>query len=211
MPSYYRSQLTATLFSDPSNSMSATHHWADLGDTVSEADAVTEINARLTAAYVAIDGFFPAGVGVPEVKIYDMADPEPRVPISTYSMTTFTPTGTSLLPVEVAVCCSFRGDYVSGINRGRLRGRTYLGPLSTSAITSPNGTTRPTVNTAFVTAISNWAQDMYDPISHPITWVVYSPTGSMYTAVEYWAVNNEFDTMRSRQPAPPLLAWNALT
>lgn len=62
-----------------------------------------------------------------KVKVYDLADPEPRIPIE-FAWTMGANEGGTVaeLPAEVALCASF----YAGVNRPRTRGRVYLGPWS---------------------------------------------------------------------------------
>lgn len=130
------------------------------------------------------------------MKIFNMSESEPRVPVYDELFgTTSAPTGDSL-PHEIAAVLSFHGEYVSGFSQARRRGRIYFGPLSVAAFTNSSGYLSSTLCTAMATAggtlltasdsASDWA------------WIVYSPTGATsYPVVDGW-VDNAPDVQRSR-------------
>lgn len=128
---------------------------------------------------------------------YNMADPEPRVPVWTSDWSlTGTPSGDSM-PTEVALCVSFKADLESGTPAARRRGRIYLGPFDTS----PNSDGRPSA--AFVEGVadaaSTFAQDLIVP---GFALVVYSRVdGVARTATGLW-VDNAWDTQRRRGLIP---------
>lgn len=102
-----------------------------------------DVAGRLIAFYQAIDGvLFSPLMGSPAtIKVYDLTDPEPRVP---GYMTTFTitPSAGTPLPPEIACVLSMRGAVVSGANIARRTGRIYLGACRAEAMaTTANRTT----------------------------------------------------------------------
>nr|CRY97454.1 hypothetical protein [uncultured prokaryote] len=136
---------------------------------------------------------------VSRLKIYDRADPEPRVPF--YDETLVGPgnnTGT-IIPEEVAACLSFRGALTSGASQRRRRGRVYLGPLSITGVAA-GGTGRSEVKTAFVTAIHAGADALLTALGATTEHVVHSGVGGTDTVVTTYWVDNAFDTQRRRGP-----------
>lgn len=128
-------------------------------------------------------------------RMYDLDDPEPRVPIDEGTLGLTATGGSQTMPRELAVCVSYHAEFVSGSSAGRRRGRIYFGPLASTASDS-SGRVTSTLLTAAVTAgsglltASNAASDW--------AWVVWSPTsGQAYPVVGGW-VDNEFDVQRRR-------------
>lgn len=132
------------------------------------------------------------------IEVYDMADPEPRVPVYQVNWTLGTSGNTSSLPAEVAVCASYHGSEVAGIPMARRRGRIFLGPLTTGAMSAgANEIARP--SGLFVNAIVNAAHDLcaaaVDLGAH---WAVYSRVLGTTTPIVGGWVDNDFDTQRRR-------------
>lgn len=136
------------------------------------------------------------GTGV--VRMYDLADVVPRVPILEYEFAGFTPGGTAL-PSEVACCLSFKAAPVAGVNAARRRNRVYIGPLAESARISgteprPLGTFRADL---FI-ALQNLKDEIETHSTGLATLVGYSPTdGIPWTIAEAWS-DDAFDTQRRR-------------
>jgi hypothetical protein len=130
-----------------------------------------------------------------EIKIYDMTDPEPRIPAAIQSYGGLLSFGPTSLPRDVAVCLSFQGTKISGVSQASRRGRVYIGPLAQTFITSAglvDPTRLATVRTAAIALLA--ASDA----STDFEWVVYSPTLGTFTPVVDGWIDNEFDTQRSR-------------
>lgn len=129
------------------------------------------------------------------VKFYDLSEPEPRVPIDDISLSLSThPTGTPL-PSEVAVCMSFRAEYVSGSSQARRRGRVFFGPLN-----QVSGDSTGRVAAAALTLFQGGAQTFLDLSDSAAdwAWVVWSPTAATaYPVVGGW-FDNAYDTQRGR-------------
>lgn len=130
------------------------------------------------------------------IKFYDLAEPEPRVPMDelpwSFSSTLSGPT----LPAEVAICLSYRGSFESGEPRARRRGRMFLGPVDGSTLTASGhieGSTLGTLQTqfpAFVAALEESDAEFS----------VYSRSDDvLYPVVAGW-IDNAYDTIRSRGP-----------
>lgn len=142
------------------------------------------------------------GANAARMEFTNLADPAPRVPY--YSRTwTVGPeiNGASLMPEEVAVACSWQGDRVSGVPQARRRGRVFLGPLNTFALSNaglgnsrPWATFRSTIAQAASALLADFAGEL----------VVYSRTSVPPVATEItngW-IDDAFDTIRSRGPGP---------
>lgn len=136
--------------------------------------------------------------GGARIKIYDLADPEPRVPILDESLgtTNVTPGSSTNLPGEVAVCLSYSAAAESGVSAARRRGRIYLGPLCTTAST---GTTaiaaRPLAG--MLLDMSKAAAEL---ASGPVgtQWCVWSRVNNAFYPIVQGYLDNAFDTQRRR-------------
>lgn len=138
------------------------------------------------------------------IKMYDWAEPKPRVPIYERSdvVAPFT-SSTESLPAEVACCLSFEGTQQSGVNQARRRGRIYLGPLSVSA----NGVTSVTPfvsrpSNTFRAAVLVAAENLRQALLPSGIWSVFSPrtfpeAGATAEIVRFW-VDDAWDTQRRR-------------
>jgi hypothetical protein len=173
-------------------------------------DAVEDINANVQTFYSSIEGLYCANTitGEFHLKMYDLADPEPRAVIAEYDGATLSPTTGDGLPTECAVCLSFGGAPGSGLNAKRRNGRLYIGPLSNGVTSTIDGSV--IVSAPTVTALVDAAVGVigYPTITH--AWSVFSPTAAgaqpwdeatleaATTFVTRGFVNNSFDTQRRR-------------
>lgn len=179
-------------------------HWRSSAEA-SDADVFTAITSRIDAFFTAMQtwlGSVLTGAGVTEV--YDMGDDPPRVPWGNDAFT-FTPSASTCLPEEVAVCLSMQATPVSGIPQARRRGRIYVGPLTTGAVSIENGGTF--VATNLRNALIAAADDLAAPDTSTSTQLaVFSrqqlqETGSMesaFTPVSGGWVDDAFDIQRRR-------------
>lgn len=111
---------------------------ADFVNATQANDLAIAINAVWRGRMASLFGAHLSGIT--RVDIYDMADPEPRVPIGSDAPVTTATVGGTKLPGEVAICVSFQAPKTSGVPQARRRGRLFLGPLATSAMdTTPVG------------------------------------------------------------------------
>ena len=192
----------------PADDCINTWHFLTVG-AATPAAAATEAVTQLGVFYAAIDTFLAAYVSTPmRFKVYDLQDPEPRVPILETTLTLTTGVGFAF-PAEVAICLSYRAELVAGLNPARRRGRIFLGPIDNDAGTLGLadtvilGTTR--------TAIANAASDIIVAgATGDARWVVFSPTiagpppwteGTLEAAsadVVAGFIDEAFDTIRSR-------------
>ena len=128
-----------------------------------------------------------------ETRIYDMADPEPRVPvITTHTGAQWGAGSTANLPEEVAVCLSFHA--APPLTAWR-RGRIFIGPLNALAGNSSQ-TTLTRVSPTFLLTLTEAAQAMH--VNPNAFWEVYSPTYQVYAMVDGGFANDAFDTQRRR-------------
>lgn len=137
------------------------------------------------------------------VKVYQLLDPIPRVPVATDFRATEIPSaGAQPMPDEVACCLSYSAGAVSGVPNARRRGRLYLGPLNVSAV-SATGNESPRPAAAFKTAVLDAAVEWNNALEAlACSWVQYSPTAQLVTNVANCWVDDAFDTQRRRGVAP---------
>lgn len=146
------------------------------------------------------------------IRMYDMADPEPRQVVETRTFA-LGPGAGSPLPNEVALCLSFAASLSSGQIAARRRGRIYLGPVGSAAAEIVGSQSRPSA--AVRDAIAAAAGVMADGLEHPgspglrLRWSIYSPTtdatstlGEAFNDVLSGWVDDAWDTQRRRGPAP---------
>lgn len=141
------------------------------------AEDADDVVGRLRDFYQAIDGvIMPSRVGAAAtVKVYDLADPEPRIPGLTDTIALTPIGGAGLIPSEIAMCLSMSAAPVSGVSPGRLRGRIFLGPISAAVLEEVGGRVRFTA--AARTAVRDAAVTLAtgpDPGDGRLA--VYSPT-----------------------------------
>lgn len=132
------------------------------------------------------------------IKVYDLADPEPRVPVldESLGLTTATTFSGRNLPGEVALGVSYLSEPVSGVSAARRRGRIYLGPLrETVSDGAADGPARP--GAAVRLQISLAASGL---ASGPLgcRWCVWSRTNDAFYEVESGYIDNAYDTQRRR-------------
>lgn len=209
----WRAQCVIPLDSGvPEDSIVNTWYFDDDDDPVAApGDTSGWIADQLQAFYQAIDGvLFPTTVATPmTIRLYDMAEPEPRQPVDTWEIP-LTPSASQPLPNEVALCLSFAAANESGVPPARRRGRVFLGPVAESAVAVINSQSRP------VLAVRETVRDAAAALmsfTHPaspglhLKWSVFSPTtlasagGSLASAfndvVSGW-VDDAWDTQRRR-------------
>lgn len=172
--------------------------WFESSDS---AEIIADVPGVLDTAYENVKGIFPSTVKQTghSIKIYSMADPEPRAPIydGTFAFST-APSGNPTAP-ELALCCSFQAARVSGEPQARRRGRVYVGPHDSGAFASDG---RP--STDVITAVAAFGQDLLDGFGLMTSgaWVVYSPTDASSAAVTNGWVDDAWDIQRRRGVAP---------
>lgn len=141
------------------------------------------------------------------VKWYKMGDPPPRAPVREVSLALNASTGTQALPPELALCCSFQGNRVSGIPQARQRGRIYLGPLA--GVAADTTLARPA--NAFTTAVQSAADALItvmtgDTNKHWIVFTKYAGPvpggGDWHARVTNGWIDDAWDIQRRRGNRP---------
>ena len=130
------------------------------------------------------------------VKIYNLEQPEPRVPAHDEYWTPSGLSNTDALPPEVALCVSLQCAKVSGQPPGRNRGRVYLGPwIYTQSVDG-----RPT--SSIITSVKNATNTLRSDVAAVMSSVsylgVYSPSDNLVKIVTGGWIDNEWDTQRRR-------------
>jgi hypothetical protein len=136
-----------------------------------------------------------------KIDLYNLDDPSPRVSYAGGSYTLPAPNSAESLPAEVAMVVSWKAAPVSGVAAGRLRGRNYIGSLTTAAGALSTEPVRP--STGFIDTLEAAALD-FIAATFSEKFVIYSRTSVPDRASEVVGgfIDNAFDTMRSRGPAP---------
>lgn len=190
----------------PKDAVMNTFHFSGVDD---REDFVPEITGRLYALFCtppagstyAVNTFMSGELNLAgtRAKYYDMDDPEPRSPFADESLGLVqgTPRSVINLPGEVALCSSYRGDLVSGEPPARRRGRIYIGPLNSGAL-SAGGTDPARPLGTFRTSVAGATQALAAASTLGVRWVVHSRVSGTNTAIEYGWVDDAFDTMRKR-------------
>lgn len=162
---------------------------------------------RLKTFYDAVYAAIPRGswvnIGATTMTAYKLWEAEPRQPAWT---ATIALAGTGLAgndPPEVALCLSYKGDYISGVAPARQRGRVFLGGFgllnaagSASSFPNVSATNRNIVAGAATALLANLLTDSW-------SWVVFSPTQTAEALQESFDVtggwvDNAADTQRRR-------------
>lgn len=134
------------------------------------------------------------------VRYYNMASPEPRVPLREDLLAINVGTDDPL-PEEIALCLSFHAPFTSGEPKARRRGRIFLGPLAKNIVGSTANANRPYADAipVFTTAMERLRDDS---AAAAVPWCVWSQTdGAGFNVSAGW-VDNAFDVQRRRGVAP---------
>jgi hypothetical protein len=123
-----------------------------------------------------------------EVKLYNMADAEPR-PVKALAPWVAHGQGAASQPGvrEVALCLS----YFSERNLPRFRGRIYIGPFA-------NSTQNERPSAASIAGLRTLATGIAGIGGPDVDWQLYSPTRLAYSKITNVWVDDEWDTIRSR-------------
>lgn len=143
------------------------------------------------------------------IKMYDLAQPKPRVPYYT-ATDTFAGSSatTSAIAPEVALCVSYQADYINGVNPQSQRGRIYVGGIGTG-VTNGTGSAFPVPGTTLINNACAAASTLAaGPIATNWHWVIWSRKLGVYWTVTKGWVDNAFDTQRRRgQKATARTLW----
>lgn len=124
----------------------------------------------------------------------------PGAPLDEFTWTLGAAAYNPCLPFEVSLCLSY-ASLVPGVNRGRTRGRIYIGPLGDGAgtISSPAGE-QPVPPNSFMEDLADAAAELHGALaSYDVEWGVYSRVAETLYPIEGGWVDNAFDTQRRRQ------------
>lgn len=209
MAQYFRAIATLSRKSGLPEDKSVNVFHFDSDDGFTKVENAQQITSRLHDFYKAIESYLSTVLASSlTVQVYDLEDPEPRVPINEFTYTDINPAGTAL-PDEVAVCLSFQAEKESGVDQARRRGRVYIGPLAQLAGQLAGTTADATyvVNPAFITALGTAGANLFGgtgvnrPVQSIFSPTIYAATGNLDQAMsdvaDYW-IDNAFDTQRRR-------------
>lgn len=174
-------------------------------------DDCTEIGIALAAFYDDIQSIYSANtiMGTGTIEFFDLQDVSPRLPIYTTTFTLLAMGDGDALPTEIAICLSFQGVPISGVNQQRRRGRVYLGPLDTGVSTTAADLV--TVTTTVMEQIaaaatvlsgagdaSTWQWGVFSPTTAGAPpWTEAELTAAHADVQDGW-VDNAFDVQRRR-------------
>lgn len=192
MPNYITQAVIAS--NDSISANFATNTWSISALTLTDLDLA---NAAIATFYTSIDNFFSnlarAANGL-ELVSYDRADLKPRAPVR-QGFTALVLGGSTPLPPEIALCCSFQAAKASGLNQARRRGRIYL-PFMDEANNGTDGRPSTTLIAGVVSAAAAFVA-----ASDTATgwgWDVWSTVNNAPAAVTDGWVDNEWDVQRRR-------------
>lgn len=141
-----------------------------------------------------------------EIRTYDMSDATPRVPAIFEHTLPPVHTGGALgsVPEEVAHCLSYHT--IPPIT-ARRRGRIYIGPLCSAAVSNATTSNPTRVNSSLRNAANGAAVNLVD---EGLGWAVYSPTADTYGVIVAGWSDDAFDTQRRRGAgATSKTLWNS--
>lgn len=165
-----------------------------LDQTVSDAIGADLAEFYFNSAPVAgnsIKTFLSPAIASAELRTYNLADAEPRVPFIT-SLTYGTASSQPPLPAEIAVCLSLQAAPPVTPSR---RGRIYIGPLNTNASASAQ-TSDARVDPGFRATLAEVAFRLLDTGTYE--WVIHSPTTGTNPLVAGGFIDDAYDIQRRR-------------
>ncbi len=137
---------------------------------------------------------------VHRIQQYDMSQPIPR-PLARDTTFSITTSNAAPAPTEVALCLSYRAPIVAGLDPRNRRGRIYLGPLGTNAISTTVGVGEDVAPAAaLIGNLADAGKRLMD--AGGPEWVIYSPTNNTSEVITHCWVDNAFDTQRRRGGRP---------
>lgn len=165
-----------------------------------------DVSAMIEAFYLGVGDNF-AGVllrvGTPcEIRMYNLADAEPRQPIRIDNFALPAAVPADNMPLECAVVLSYHAAFSSGVPNARRRGRIYLGPLHTDVLNAGSASAFPAPTATFISEIITAVGALSSITANGCEWVQYSPTTDLGLPVVGGWVDNEFDTQRRREGRP---------
>jgi hypothetical protein len=130
------------------------------------------------------------------IKWYNLADPQPRVPIHVIDYTYTGTIGTTSAPHEVSLAVSFHAQIFSGDVGRRHRGRVYLGPFTalTASVARPGSSSV----TAIAGAFDTMRLAIPSGTSSNVHLAVYSRKDNVAREVIGGYIDDEWDTQRRR-------------
>lgn len=129
-----------------------------------------------------------------EFRSYDLADAEPRVPITTFAPRVFGNAGAANLPEQLAVVLTL--EPTPPITRRR-RGRLYIGPWNTGAM-EQTADGNPHVAPAITDGLA-FAADRLRTADSRLQWVVLSRVSNTIAPVLGGFIDNSWDIQRRRK------------
>lgn len=144
--------------------------------------------------------------GEAEIKLYNLDDEKPRMPVASRTITIAGNTTGNAPPPQCSTVLSYYAEPVSGIPRGRLRGRLYI-PWPAGQCLDANGE----VASSWANDLAASATELLDAAHASLSWdwCVYSPTRAAggdspddgaAVVMGGW-VDNSFDIQRRRKVA----------
>lgn len=180
----------------PEDVISNVFYWASV--TPLDTDQAAGIVTRLNAFYNAIDAHL-SPVLVPSslrYRFYHMEDPEPRVPFYDVPGAGLT-LGSAGTAEESSVCLSYQAAPASGDPQARRRGRIYIGPLASTAITNGTSSAFSQISGTVRADLAAAAAILADQ-SEPHQWAVYSTVDNVARQIVGGWIDNAVDTQRRR-------------
>lgn len=164
-------------------------------------DVLLDASDGLNQFYLDIQNRLTAAIATTGNTItwYRMSDPKPRIPVLTYSMSTFTSLTGGTLPPELCLCLSSRAAPEAGIIASSLRNRVYIGPFASGGTILNVTDGRPT--SLLLEDIADAADALLDfttTTDGTVEWVIHSPTLGIERPITTVWVDNEWDIQRRR-------------
>ena len=205
VPNLFRAQVTFGAANEiPRDAMTNSFHFhGTSGDYGNIADMLYDFYDVADTASAALRTHMTDNAldGSWQVKIYDLGEDVPRIPVFEDQRSLTLGSGAAL-PTEVALVASFHCPFVSGQPAARRRNRIYLGGLATT--TTQNGRPSPAVRASLLGAMEDLNAAARASLSW--TWRIWSPTSvqaGQDLETSAWIVNagwvdNAWDTQRRR-------------
>lgn len=207
----YQVQVTIPYFNNiPRDCVTNVHHFNAVGvgvPTELQYEALDNILATFyNDVYTNPQTFASYAVNVMNTKVYNLADPSPRVAVHEASTVLSVSVSTNTtIPPEVAVVASIHAAPATGFSAARLRGRIYLGAIGDGAVAAGASSAFPTVAEGFRTDVNGAANALVGAaVAAGWNWVVYSRAGALAHNVVGGHCDDAFDTQRRRGQDPTI-------